>query len=138
MENEYDFVIIGAGSGGCVVANRLSENRNWSVLILEAGGDEGVWSDFPLLGALQSLSSYSWGYKTEKMKKACLGMVDQRCNIQSGKVLGGSSVINFLLYNRGNKHDYNEWESKGNIDWNYQNVLPYFIKSENFSKHPKT
>lgn len=93
------------GSGGSVVANRLTENPKWSVLLLEAGKDENFITDVPLLAAFQSTTSYNWGYKSEKLKTACLGLIDGRCNLARGKALGGTSVINFLLYTRGNRLD---------------------------------
>lgn len=127
----YDFVIIGAGSGGSVVANRLSENQKWSVLILEAGGDEIFLSDIPLTSALLTATAYNWGYKSEKVKTACLGLINQRCNMPRGKALGGTSVINFLLYTRGNRRDFDEWSELGNEGWSYDEILHYFIKSEN-------
>ena len=78
-------------------------------------------------------TSYNWGYKSERFNKSCLGLVDSRCNLPRGKVLGGTSVINFLIYTRGNALDFDEWASLGNHDWSYQDVLPYFKKSENCS-----
>lgn len=89
------------GSGGSVVTNRLTENPEWSVLLLEAGNDENFFSDIPLTAALQSVTALNWGYKSEKMDTACLGLVDGRCNMARGKALGGTSVINFMLYTRG-------------------------------------
>lgn len=129
----YDFVVIGAGSGGSVVANRLTENPSWTVLLLEAGRDEAFITDVPLTASLQAITGYNWGYRGKKVKSACLGAVEQRCNLPRGKSLGGTSVINFLIYTRGNKHDYDSWESLGNPGWGFKDVLPYFIKSENCS-----
>jgi len=127
----YDFIIIGAGSAGSVVANRLSENPNWKVLLLEAGGDETEISDVPALAAYLQLGRMDWKYKTEPQPgRACLGHTNQRCNWPRGKVLGGSSVLNYMLYVRGNKKDYDDWELQGNPGWGYQTVLHYFKKSE--------
>lgn len=131
FKTSYDFVIVGAGSGGSVVANRLSENPAWSVLLLEAGNDEIFLTDVPLTSSLLTVTGYNWGYRSEKMETACLGLVGGRCHMPRGKALGGTSVINFLLYTRGNKRDFDEWEKKGNKGWGYREVLPYFKKSEN-------
>ncbi|XP_055845318.1 glucose dehydrogenase [FAD, quinone] [Episyrphus balteatus] len=127
---EYDFIVIGGGSAGAVVANRLSEISSWNILLLEAGPDENEISDVPSLAAYLQLSRLDWQYKTEPSNKACLGMVNNRCNWPRGKVLGGSSVLNYMLYVRGNRNDYDHWESLGNPGWGYDNVLHYFKKSE--------
>ncbi|PSN57124.1 hypothetical protein C0J52_01340 [Blattella germanica] len=130
LYKEYDFIVVGGGSAGAVVANRLSEVRHWNVLLLEAGPDETEISDVPSLAAYLQLSDLDWQYKTEPTGKACLGMKGGRCNWPRGKVLGGSSVLNYMLYVRGNRHDYDHWESLGNPGWGFRNVLKYFKKSE--------
>ncbi|CAH0595388.1 unnamed protein product [Chrysodeixis includens] len=126
----YDFIIIGAGSAGTVLANRLSENYDWKVLLLEAGSDENVLSEVPVLFPALQTSSIDWQFATESSDKYCLSMVDNKCLWPRGKVLGGSSVLNAMLYIRGNKRDYDNWESIGNLGWGYDNVLRYFKKSE--------
>uniref|UniRef100_A0A8D8TCL7 Glucose dehydrogenase [FAD, quinone] n=1 Tax=Cacopsylla melanoneura TaxID=428564 RepID=A0A8D8TCL7_9HEMI len=129
----YDFIVIGAGSAGAVVANRLSENPDWKILLIEAGGDENEISDIPSLAGYLQLSELDWKYKTEPPmgdNAYCLAMVGDRCNWPRGKVLGGSSVLNAMIYVRGNRHDYDQWESLGNPGWGYKDVLPYFKKSE--------
>jgi choline dehydrogenase-like flavoprotein len=113
LYKEYDFVIVGGGSAGAVVASRLSEIPSWNVLLLEAGPDENEISDVPSLAAYLQLSKLDWTYKTEPTGRACLGMKNGRCNWPRGKVLGGSSVLNYMLYVRGNKHDYDHWEAMG-------------------------
>lgn len=127
---EYDFVIIGGGSAGAVLANRLTENPKVSVLLLEAGPDENEITDVPSLSAYLQLSNLDWSYKTEPSNSACLAMNNNRCNWPRGKVLGGSSVLNYMMYVRGNKNDYNHWAEMGNTGWDYNNVLHYFKKSE--------
>ncbi|KAI5635483.1 GMC oxidoreductase domain-containing protein [Phthorimaea operculella] len=130
LQPEYDFIIVGAGSAGAVVANRLSEVGHWKVLLLEAGGDETEISDVPLLAGYLQLSKLDWKYKTEPQGTSCLAMEGGRCNWPRGKVLGGSSVLNYMLYLRGNKKDYDNWAAQGNKGWSYKDVLYYFKKSE--------
>ncbi|EEB16965.1 glucose dehydrogenase precursor, putative [Pediculus humanus corporis] len=127
---EYDFVVVGAGGAGAVLANRLTEIPNWSVLILEAGGHETEISDVPLLSLYLHKSRLDWRYRTQPGNTACLAMKDRRCCWTRGKVLGGSTVLNTMLYIRGNRRDFDQWESLGNTGWGYKDVLPYFIKSE--------
>ncbi|XP_055845345.1 glucose dehydrogenase [FAD, quinone] [Episyrphus balteatus] len=128
--DHYDFIIIGAGSAGAVVANRLTEVENWNVLLIEAGGDETEISDVPLMAGYLQLSKMDWKYKTEPSGKSCLAMNNGRCNWPRGKVLGGSSVLNYMLYLRGSKIDYDNWEAAGNPGWGYRDALYYFKKSE--------
>ncbi|KAL3271312.1 hypothetical protein HHI36_021801 [Cryptolaemus montrouzieri] len=127
---KYDFIVVGAGSAGAVVANRLSEEKDWKVLLLEAGRDETIISDVPIMAGFLQLSYFDWKYKTEPQGQACLAMKNGRCNWPRGKVLGGSSVLNYMLYLRGNKKDYDIWESLGNPGWGYKDALHYFKKSE--------
>ncbi|KAK9871960.1 hypothetical protein WA026_015206 [Henosepilachna vigintioctopunctata] len=128
--DNYDFIVVGAGSAGAVIANRLSEIEGWNVLLLEAGGDETEISDVPLMAAYLQLSQLDWKYKSEPQGQACLAMNNGRCNWPRGKVIGGSSVLNYMLYLRGNKKDYDIWESLGNPGWGHQDALFYFKKSE--------
>ncbi|XP_065205514.1 glucose dehydrogenase [FAD, quinone]-like [Planococcus citri] len=130
LQPQYDFIVVGGGSAGAVVANRLSEMENWTVLLLEAGGDETELSDVPLLAAYLQLSQLDWKYKSEPQPGACLAMNNRRCNWPRGKVIGGSSVLNYMLYVRGNKKDYDHWETLGNVGWNSEEALYYFKKSE--------
>ncbi|KAF7993308.1 hypothetical protein HCN44_006368 [Aphidius gifuensis] len=128
----YDFIVIGSGSAGAVIASRLSEISNWTVLLVEAGGDENEISDIPALAGYTQMSELDWKYQTSPPTTSayCLAMQGDRCNWPRGKVLGGSSVLNAMVYVRGNKNDYDNWEKLGNRGWAYKDVLPYFIKSE--------
>nr|CAI5848985.1 unnamed protein product [Callosobruchus analis] len=126
----YDFIIVGGGSAGSVLANRLTEIPNWKVLLLEAGGQETEISDVPILSLYLHKSKLDWGYKTEPSDSACQAMIEKRCSWTRGKVLGGSSVLNTMLYIRGNRRDFDRWAAYGNRGWSFQEVLPYFKKSE--------
>ncbi|HEU0148968.1 MAG TPA: choline dehydrogenase [Bradyrhizobium sp.] len=125
---EFDYVVVGAGSAGCVLANRLSENGRHSVLLLEAGPiDKNIWIHVPLgYGKLFKEKTVNWMYQTEPEPG-----LDGRSVFQPrGKVLGGSSSINGLLYVRGQHEDYDRWRQRGNAGWGFEDVLPYFKKAE--------
>ena len=125
----YDYIVVGAGSAGAIVASRLSEEPNCNVLLLEYGGsDRSIFLRMPsALGIPMNTQKYNWGF--ESVSEPYLN--NRRMNCPRGKVLGGSSSINGMVYVRGNPLDYNEWESHGADGWNYQNCLPYFKKLEN-------
>jgi choline dehydrogenase-like flavoprotein len=126
----FDYIIIGAGSAGSVLANRLSENNAHTVLLLEAGPkDTSPLIKIPgAFAAFMYSKKYNWRYETESISDIRHG---QPLFCPRGKTLGGSSAINAMVYIRGHKSDYDRWESEGNIGWGYQQMLPYFIKSEN-------
>ncbi|EFN64469.1 Glucose dehydrogenase [acceptor] [Camponotus floridanus] len=130
LKKSYDFVIIGGGSAGSVVVNRLTENPKWNVLLLEAGGHETEITDVPILSLYLHKSKLDWKYQTEPQNTACQAMTDHRCCWTRGKVLGGCSVLNTMLYVRGNRRDYDQWRNFGNPGWGYEDVLPFFMKSE--------
>ncbi|XP_061382353.1 glucose dehydrogenase [FAD, quinone]-like [Danaus plexippus] len=126
----YDFIVIGGGSAGSVVASRLSENPGWNILLLEAGPDENVLSDVPVMFPALQTSNVDWQFLTEPSDKYCLSMDNTMCKWPRGKVLGGSSTLNAMLYIRGNKRDYDNWADMGNEGWSYNDVLKYFLKAE--------
>ncbi len=128
----YDFIVVGAGSGGSAVANRLSENGKWRVLLMEAGPAEGFLNQIPVLVSFFQLTDFNWGYKVEPQTRACLGMKNRQCPWPRGKCLGGTSTLNYMIHTRGNKRDYEIWAALGNEGWSYQDVLPYYKKSERF------
>ncbi|XP_054730329.1 glucose dehydrogenase [FAD, quinone]-like [Anastrepha obliqua] len=122
----YDFVIVGAGTAGSVLASRLSENPDWKILLLEAGGDPPQESDIPELFFAIQHSNFTWNYQTEQSDKACWASKDKRCYWPRGKIIGGSGNINALLHIPGNPKDYNSWLQQGNTDWGWNDVLPIF------------
>ncbi|XP_055698390.1 glucose dehydrogenase [FAD, quinone]-like [Phlebotomus papatasi] len=126
---EYDFIIVGAGSAGSVVANRLSENPDWKILLLEAGGDPPVESEVPGTFYLLQQSNFDWNYRAEKSNKASKS-IPSGSSWNRGRMLGGSSSMNAMIYIRGNRRDYDQWESQGNPGWGWKDVLQYFKKSE--------
>jgi choline dehydrogenase len=132
MSAVYDYIIVGAGSAGCVLANRLSENPDTQVLLLEAGGeDRNPWIHVPV--GFQKLiyhPTLNWNFETQPEDN----VKGRRIPIPRGKVLGGSSSINGMLYVRGNPIDYNGWAQLGNRGWSYDDVLPYFKRAETFER----
>ena len=126
---EYDYIIVGAGSAGCVMANRLSENPSKRVLLLEAGGpDYNPFIHMPAgLAQLSKNTTINWAYNTEPQDQ----LNQRKMFWPRGKVLGGSSSINAMVYIRGQAEDYDDWAALGNPGWDFKSVLPYFMKSEN-------
>lgn len=128
---QFDFVIVGSGSAGSVVANRLSETESWRVLLIEAGEDPSLLSEVPGGFAMQLLTPEAYSHSVEPEEHACHGMRNKVCRWTSGKALGGTSTLNAMLYIHGNDEDYNGWSRMGNVGWSWDEVLPYFKKSHN-------
>ena len=134
MTQSFDYIIIGAGSAGCVLANRLSKNPNNSVLLLEAGGPDSNMN-IHIPGAYLKIhkSKQDWGFWTEKQKN----VLNRKIYLPRGKTLGGSSSTNAMAYVRGNAEDYNAWAELGNKGWGYKDILPFFKKSESHQQIDK-
>ena len=132
LYDEYDYIVVGGGSAGSVVASRLSEDKDKKVLLLEAGGfwDEFPWLHVPIRWLDLQNTEYDWEYYTEPQNVSCLGLKNGRSFWPRGRVLGGCSMHNAVVYTRGSRFDYDEWSAKGCKGWSYKEVLPYFLKSE--------
>ena len=128
MRERYDYVIVGAGSAGCVLAARLTEDLAVTVLLLEAGGDDRVDEiTIPAAFAKQFRTKLDWGYATDPQKHA----QGRKLYWPRGKALGGSSSMNAMIYIRGSRVDYNEWAAlTGDDSWSFDAVLPHFRRSE--------
>ena len=130
---EFDFIVIGGGTAGSVIASRLSEIKRWKVLLIEEGENPSLSSRIPALFLTLQNSKEDFGYKVEPSENYCLGMKGKSCRWAKGRALGGSSVINAILHIHGNDRDYDQWAKMGNKGWSYEEVLPYFRKSESYN-----
>ena len=128
MMQNFDYIIVGAGSAGCVLANRLTEDAGTRVLVLEYGGsDKSVFIQMPSAFSIpMNGTKYNWRYETEPEPE----LHGRKVHCPRGKVLGGSSSINGLVYIRGHAYDFDEWEETGATGWGWRNCLPYFRKAQ--------
>lgn len=130
----FDFVVVGGGSAGATVAARLSEVPEWNVLLLEAGGDPPAFTETPLrYSEALTADDVDWTFVTEPEPRLFRGLERGRCQVSRGRMLGGSSSMNVMMYLRGTKADFDGWRAMGNAGWGFDDVLPYFVKSEDFT-----
>ena len=131
VRSQYDFIVVGSGAAGAVVAHRLAEDGVTTVLVVEAGPPSGIPTDIPDEYLLNLRSEYDWNY-TMAEQFVGLAFENKRITEYRGFVLGGSSSINGMIFNRGNRRDFDRWANEfGAVGWAYKDVLKYFIKFEN-------
>ncbi|XP_050083407.1 neither inactivation nor afterpotential protein G [Anopheles aquasalis] len=126
----FDYIIVGAGTAGCVLANRLSRNPNVTVLLIEAGGTFGAASIVPLMSTAMQGTKYDWAFRTTPQKYSSHGLDDNQQLLPRGKGLGGSGQINFMLHFTGTRSDFDRWERLGALDWSWAAMKPYLDQLE--------
>ncbi|KAG8175261.1 hypothetical protein JTE90_020794 [Oedothorax gibbosus] len=131
FEEEYDYIIVGAGSAGSVLASRLSEVPCASILLLEAGKSPPLLTDVPAIARNFWFTDIDWAYKTVPQKHSGYALVNNQVVWPSGKAVGGSSVLNAMLYVRGNRENYDKWARGGAVGWSTSDICPLFMKLEN-------
>ncbi|CAH0714666.1 unnamed protein product, partial [Brenthis ino] len=135
----FDFIIVGGGSAGCVVANRLTEISDWSVLLIEAGDDPPYASEIPGLSVILGNNFEDWTYETVNDNYSSQALKNQKIQTVQGKMLGGSSNVNYMYYVRGFKENYEDWVARGNNGWNWNTLNKYYRRIEyvNYSDNLK-
>ncbi|XP_058458023.1 glucose dehydrogenase [FAD, quinone]-like [Malaya genurostris] len=134
LRKYYDYIIVGAGPAGSVLANRLTEDPKVTVLLLEAGkGDFPFFTGIPLAAPNLQSTDYNFAYESEVQSIGCQGLRNKKCSWPHGRGVGGSSIINYMIYTRGNRRDYDSWAQEGNSGWSWEDILPYHIKAERAS-----
>lgn len=131
-DKSFDFIVAGAGSAGSTLASRLSEEFSWNVLLLERGFDPPPLSEIPIMWASLLKSDVDYNYVSQPDERLFKGLEGQVSSIPRGKLSGGCSSINVAIYLRGHRKDYDEWEKLGCTGWNYDSVIGYFLKSEDY------
>ncbi|GFV94774.1 glucose dehydrogenase [Trichonephila clavipes] len=130
IKDSYDYIIVGAGTAGSVLAARLAEKDCVTALFLEAGKSPPKVTDIPTAARSFIQSDIDWNYSTAPQKHTGVGLVNRSVAWPSGKTIGGGSVISGMLNFRGNKKNYDDWAAEGASGWSYEEVLPYFMKLE--------
>ncbi|GFV94742.1 oxygen-dependent choline dehydrogenase [Trichonephila clavipes] len=131
VKDSYDYIVVGAGSAGSVVASRLSEKSCVTVLLIEAGKPPPKLTDIPVINTYFIRTNLDWNFETTSQTHAGKGLINRKIAMSAGKTIGGSSVINGLQNVRGNKRDFDHWAAQGAVGWSFEEVLPYFKKMEN-------
>ena len=132
VNGSYDYIVVGGGSAGSVLVSRLSEDEDVEILLLEAGGDytENTKFHVPIYFFDLQKTSADWQYYTVPQNMSMQGFRGKKCFWPRGNVLGGSGILNAMQYTRGSRHDFDDWAKAGCTGWGYEDVLPYFLKSE--------